>query len=140
MNTVCHKLLHVTGHRVDGLAGDIVSVNVLGQRIVILNRLEDAIALFEKRSANYSDRPPLLVAGQMIGWNQSLVLSPYGERFRDIRRLLHQYIGTEKAIEKFHGIEEQECHRFLQRLLQDPDTWINHMKKYLTHSLHEHTC
>ena len=53
----------------DGLAGDIVSVNVFGQTVVVLNRLEDAVALFEKRSVNYSGRPPLVVAGEMIGWN-----------------------------------------------------------------------
>ena len=116
-------------HDPDVSTGDIVSVTVLGQPVVILNRLEDALALFEKRSANYSDRPTMLVAGEMIGWDQSLVLSQYGERFRDIRRLLHQYIGTEKLMHKFHGIEEAEARRFARRLLRDPSAWVKHTKR-----------
>ena len=94
-----------------------------------MNRLEDAIALFEKRSANYSDRPMLVVAGEMVGWSQTLVLSPYGERFRDIRRLLHQFVGTEKLMHGFHGIQEEETRRFARRLVQDPSRWIEHTKK-----------
>ena len=39
------------------VAGGIVHINVLGNHIIILNRLEDAKELFEKRSQIYSDRP-----------------------------------------------------------------------------------
>ena len=37
-------------------SGDIICLNVLGQRFVILNSLEVITDLFEKRSSNYSDR------------------------------------------------------------------------------------
>jgi hypothetical protein len=37
-------------------AGDIVHVDLMGQHIVILNRLEDAEELWSKRGKNYSDR------------------------------------------------------------------------------------
>jgi len=36
--------------------GDIVHVDLMGQHMVILNRLEDAEALWSKRGQNYSDR------------------------------------------------------------------------------------
>lgn len=39
------------------ITGDVFSYEVLGQRIIVLNSLEATQELFEKRSANYSDRP-----------------------------------------------------------------------------------
>jgi len=38
------------------LTGDIVHVDLMGQHMVILNRLEDAEELWSKRGQNYSDR------------------------------------------------------------------------------------
>ena len=105
-----------------------VSLNVLGQPIIILNSLDIAVELFEKRSAKYSARPRMVVAGEMIGWDQSLVLSPYGERFRDIRRLLHQFIGTEKAITSFNELEEHEVKECLRRILSNPDDWLTQLR------------
>lgn len=44
------------------LLGNIFSLSIPGATIVILNDVEDAINLFEKRSAIYSDRscPPMM--------------------------------------------------------------------------------
>ena len=38
-------------------SGDVVYLNVLGQPMVVLNSLQAAQDLLDKRSANYSDRP-----------------------------------------------------------------------------------
>ena len=108
-----------------------VYLNVLGQPIVIINSHQIAIDLFEKRSSKYSDRPRMVVGGEMIGWDQSLVLSPYGERFRDIRRLMHQFIGTEKLVSNFSDVQEQEAKRFLRRLADKPTKFEDHVKKYV---------
>ena len=45
-----------------GSSGDIVYTRVLGQEIIILNSEEVAIALLEKRSQKYSDRPVFSIA------------------------------------------------------------------------------
>ena len=37
--------------------GEIISVNMLGRQMIILNSLEDAKELLQKRGYNYSDRP-----------------------------------------------------------------------------------
>ncbi|KAF8997616.1 hypothetical protein BDQ17DRAFT_1248489, partial [Cyathus striatus] len=39
--------------------GNLIFLRVLGNKILILNSREDAIALLEKRSKIYSDRPHL---------------------------------------------------------------------------------
>ena len=42
--------------RLKHLSGDIVHVDLMGQHMVILNRLEDAEELWSKRGQNYSER------------------------------------------------------------------------------------
>ena len=88
--------------------------------------------LLEKKSAVSSDRPVLLMAGKLMGWDQSLVLSPYGERFRDIRKFLHKYIGSRGQLEKmerFHGLIEYHTRRFLERLSRQPEHFVEHIRQ-----------
>lgn len=45
--------------------GDVSSVNLLGQPMVILNSAKAAVDLLERRSEIYSDRPSLVMAGEL---------------------------------------------------------------------------
>ncbi len=55
---------NLTLHR--RVLGPITCLNVFGMNIIILNSLDDAIELFDKRSAIYSDRPRLVFGGEMF--------------------------------------------------------------------------
>ena len=99
--------------------------------MVILNSLEAATDLLDKRSAIYSDRPKMYVAGELLGWDQTLVLTPYGDRFREVRRLLFQFFGSRKEMVKFHELAEEETRMFLRRTLQNPDGVEHHIRKYV---------
>ena len=46
--------------------GDVVSVTTLGQRVVILNSLQAATDLLEKRSSIYSDRPRFTLVAESV--------------------------------------------------------------------------
>ena len=47
------------------LAGNVVYVHVFGQGLVFLNTFEAASDLLEKQGAIYSDKPPLVMAGEL---------------------------------------------------------------------------
>lgn len=66
--------------------GPISSVTVFGQHIVILNDLQLAVDLFDRKSSVFSDRPELVMCGQM--YVLSLV-GPYRRRTYNV-----QYIGV----------------------------------------------
>jgi hypothetical protein len=55
------------------LNSDVLSFNVLGQRVVVLNSVEAAVDLMDKRGANYCDRPRFVLFEQM-GWQQTLTV------------------------------------------------------------------
>ncbi|KAH8109869.1 cytochrome P450 monooxygenase, partial [Phellopilus nigrolimitatus] len=119
--------LHWQKHK--ALYGPISSVTVLGQTMVIINDYTIAVDLFEKKSAIYSDRPTLTFGGEMVGWDTSVPLSRYGERFRKYRRNFHEYLGTRTAVASFTPIEEVETRRFLLRTMRDPSSLHDQIRR-----------
>lgn len=87
-----------------------------------------AFELFERRGATYSDRPTLVMCGELSGWNNILALTPYGERLKECRRFLHRLIGSNAYMQRFHGLVEKETHNFLRSLLHKPDSFAAHIR------------
>ena len=73
--------------------------------MIIINSARIATDLLDRRSAIYSDRPPIAFGGDFVGWSRATVLLPYGARHRASRRLIQQVIGTQSAVHKFDEIE-----------------------------------
>ena len=113
------------------LAGDISSVTVFGQTLVILNSAQAATDILDKKSATYSDRPVLQMGGELVGWKNTLVLLPYGDRFRRFRKIFHSLIGTQSMMKQYHPAEELETRRFLKRVLSKPEALSDHVRKYV---------
>jgi hypothetical protein len=51
-----------------------------GQPIVVCNSLKSAFELLERRSGNYSDRPRLIMAQEILNGGLLLALMKYGDR------------------------------------------------------------
>ena len=114
--------------------GNVISITAFGQRIIILNSLKAAIDLLDKKGAIYSDRPVLPMAGKLLGYDQTLILAPYGHSFRNQRRFLHKYLGSRNnfaKIKPFHDLIESEIRVFLQRMIQTPANADEHAHKYV---------
>ncbi|KAG8744096.1 hypothetical protein FRC10_010777 [Ceratobasidium sp. 414] len=107
---------------------DVLYVPVPGDNLVIINSHEAAVELLERRSAVYSDRPRLVMAGDLVGWDQLLGLIPYGNKVKRIRRLLHDGMSL-KAMQSWQPLQEQEALRFIQRLLYTPQDLVAHIRQ-----------
>ncbi|KAF5327069.1 hypothetical protein D9619_004660 [Psilocybe cf. subviscida] len=110
--------------------GDIFSFKVLGQPIVVLNSLEVAQDLFDKRSANYSDRPRLPMLLELMNFGHIFLLLPYGSWWRRHRRSFNQHFH-ESIVRKYHPIQAQETRAFLNRLLHTPERFKSHTRQAL---------
>lgn len=86
--------------------------------MVILDTLEAANDLLEKRSSIYSCRPEFVVFN-MMGWDRSLVLLQYGKHFVQHRKLLRNYFGRQESME-FNPILYEESICMLKRLMDHP--------------------
>ncbi|KAJ6561166.1 cytochrome P450, partial [Mycena vulgaris] len=69
------------------------------------------------------------MGGELVGWKNTLGLIPYGDRFRNYRRLSHSLFGSRSTMSKFEPLEELEAHRFLKRLLSKPEGLQDHIRK-----------
>ena len=119
--------------------GDLMSIVLLGQPMIIINSYKHAYELLERRSAIYSDRPHMIMAGDIVGWDQVLVLIRYGHQFRESRRLMARIMGSRKSVEDFVPIVEQQTGKLLLRLLQEstPDRLPALVRKCVSaYSLH----
>lgn len=105
-----------------------MSVNALGQPIIIINSL-DVMQELDRKGAVYSDRPRLEMGGELVGYNETLVLIPYGERFRRYRKDIAKLIGGVAQMREFHPLIETSSRRFLQRTLAKPDDLMAHLRK-----------
>ncbi|KAF8209216.1 cytochrome P450 [Mycena galopus ATCC 62051] len=110
--------------------GGLCSVTLLGQPIVIINSAS-VMAEVDSKGVAFSTRPRLPMGGELVGYDQTLVLMPYGPRFRTFRKYFAKLIGTPNVIRPFVPLVEAETHRFLKRLLLNPnaDSISAHLRK-----------
>ena len=57
-----------------------------------------------------------------------MILCPYGERFRSMRRLVARHIGTNTGIAKFRPAQEREALYFLSRVSENPDNFLKDIR------------
>ncbi|KAJ6533284.1 cytochrome P450 [Mycena vulgaris] len=101
--------------------GDISSLTVFGQTMVIANSLKVAEDLLDVQGANFSDRPVIPVGGELAGFNTTLPLAQYGDRVRAERKLFHQLFGSRASIQQFVPLLSSEIPKFLRNILLNPD-------------------
>ncbi|KAJ7693199.1 cytochrome P450 [Mycena rosella] len=110
--------------------GGLCSATLLGQPIVILNSAS-AMEEMDTKGSVFSTRPRLPMAGELVGYDQTLVLMPYGARFRTFRKHFAKLLGTTGAMRQFVPLVEAETHRFLKRVLSkpNPEHLSGHLRK-----------
>ncbi|KAG8787358.1 hypothetical protein FRC12_015644 [Ceratobasidium sp. 428] len=107
---------------------DVIYAPMPGNSLVILNSHEAAVELLEHRSAVYSSRPRLVMAGDLVGWDRILGLIADVNQVRRVRKLLHDGM-SHKAMQNWRPMQEQEALRFVQRLLRTPEDLVAHIRQ-----------
>ncbi len=69
------------------------------------------------------------MGGELIGWKNGLGLTSYGARFRNFRRLVHQFFGSNATMKLFLPMVELEAHRLLKRVSATPEELSAHIRK-----------
>ncbi|KAF8992407.1 cytochrome P450 [Cyathus striatus] len=107
--------------------GNFIFLRVLGQKILVVNSRKDAIALFEKRSRIYSDRPQF-PAVDMMGWDFNSAGLQYSNKWRKHRKIYQQFLRS-PLTHTFHPIQRTKVHAMLKDLLNDPHNFKNHSRR-----------
>ncbi|KAJ3747106.1 cytochrome P450 [Lentinula detonsa] len=99
---------------------DIVHVNIAGHSFIILNTLEAATELLDRRSGIYSSRPRLRMLNDLIGWKWSFASMPYGAEWKAQRKLFINMFNPNNPDQ--HEPRELKATRlFLLKLYEAPE-------------------
>ncbi|KAI0341735.1 cytochrome P450 [Trametopsis cervina] len=96
--------------------GNIMSLDILRKPTVLLSSVDVTTDLLEKRSAIYSDRP-MSTMNKLTGWDWHVGFMPYGQEWRSVRRIVHQYFN-QSVTSNYRNKQTSEVHAFLRRLLE----------------------
>ncbi|GLT69336.1 hypothetical protein SLA2020_414940 [Shorea laevis] len=110
------KPLHRTFHRLSQKYGQIFSLR-FGSRLVVIVSSPSAVEeCFTKNDIVLANRPDLLV-GKHLGYNNTtMVQSPYGDHWRNLRRISSLEIFSTNRLNMFLGIRRDEIKRLLIKL------------------------
>ncbi|KAF8898320.1 cytochrome P450 [Mucidula mucida] len=108
--------------------GGLCMVSLMGQPLVIVNSA-DIMQEMDKQSAIYSDRPRLEMGGELVGYSKSIVIMPYGNRFRKFRKHFARIMGTPSILQQFLPMVETEIKKFLRRSLANPSVLSDQLRK-----------
>lgn len=109
---------------------DILSFNVLGQPVIVLNSVQAATDLLDKRGANYCDRPRFVLF-EVMGWHKTLTFLRWGSSFRLHRRILQR--GFQKSnIGQYRYLQEREAMVLLRGIMDKPAEWEMVLRRFST--------
>ncbi|KIM42017.1 hypothetical protein M413DRAFT_410611 [Hebeloma cylindrosporum] len=104
---------------------DILYANYFGNHVLVLNSLEDAEELLERRSSIYSDRPDLPVLN-MVGMDGNLAFMRLGHEWRIQRRICQQHFRLDAMAAQHHPVHIRKVHFLLKQLLETPEKFDHH--------------
>ncbi|KAI0770512.1 cytochrome P450 [Fomes fomentarius] len=99
--------------------GPIVSLRIMGRCLVIINNIDIALELLEKRSAKYSSRPESAMPN-LCGWEWGFPFMPYGQAWRINRRMLWEHFQP-TVVNRYDAFVENGARRLLVALLSSPE-------------------
>lgn len=109
---------------------DVIYVNILGQPVVVLNSVQAAVDLLDKRGSNYCDRPRFVLF-EVMGWKATLTFLRWGPRFKLHRRVLQRAFSPTSCI-AYRGLQEREAKTLLRGVLANPQNWETILRRFAT--------
>ncbi|KAJ7675756.1 cytochrome P450 [Mycena polygramma] len=106
--------------------GPLVHASALGQHIILVNSIQTAFELFEKRAQIYSDRPVVPMV-DLMGWDFNVGLMPRGDRWREHRKLFQTYFRRDMS-QNYRPIQMKKVQALLRGLLARPQDFRDLIK------------
>ncbi|KAL1938286.1 hypothetical protein VTO73DRAFT_11737 [Trametes versicolor] len=119
--------------------GDVIYLRLFSTPTIVLNSFQAATDLLTKRSATYSDRPRMVLLGELMDQASSIPPMPYGERFRKHRRWMHDAVGSRERLTALRTTQLRGTRILLRNLLRTPEKFVEHLHLYVAATMLEIT-
>ncbi|KAG6877262.1 hypothetical protein C0993_009031 [Termitomyces sp. T159_Od127] len=111
--------------------GNLIHLKAFTNHIVVVNNVDDATALFEKRSRIYSNRPRSTMV-ELMGFDFSVAFIGYGDKWRRHRRIYHQTLNKAAVQRTQEPTQTLKVHDYLNQLVVAPDDFMAHFRKQVS--------
>lgn len=98
--------------------------------MVFLNSSRVVNDLLEKRAGIYSSRPYRPLCQDIMSGGARMVLMPYGERWRNQRKIMHSILNGRQEITKFAPYQELEAKQLVYEYLNSPQEFHRCNQRY----------
>lgn len=128
-----HQMVGSLPHRtLSNLAkkyGPIMHLQIGELSTIVISSPRIAQEVYTSNDVNFSDRPNLVVA-KIVYYNFADIASaPYGEYWRDMRKLCMMELLNSKKVQSFHSIMEEEVSRLISSIRDLEGVTINLTEK-----------
>ena len=117
------------GQRMARQYGEMFTCRIGGSTWVFLNSSRVVNDLMEKRSAIYSSRQYAPFASGLLSSDSRMLLMPYGERWRLLRRILHQVLNKQN-MPTFEPFQDVESRHLLHDFLTHSELWYSANQRF----------
>ncbi|KAL2172385.1 hypothetical protein VTG60DRAFT_6224 [Thermothelomyces hinnuleus] len=100
--------------------GPIMHLSMGGQPLIILSTHQAAHDLLNKRSARYSDRPRMVMSGELVTRGMHMLLRQYDERYRLHQRMEAPLLNLRSA-SSYRPLQDMESRQLLFDVLGEYD-------------------
>ncbi|KAH8797772.1 cytochrome P450, partial [Xylogone sp. PMI_703] len=102
--------------------GPIYKLSIFGKTHLVVSTEQVANALLTDKGAIYSCREQLPFAAQLLTRGNLILLHPYGDGWRNMRRFMHQAVNTKEAI-SYEPVQLYEVKRLVFDLIRAPEKY-----------------
>ncbi|VDB83460.1 unnamed protein product [Peniophora sp. CBMAI 1063] len=102
--------------------GDLIYLSAAGQPVIVVNTQKVATDLLDRRAGIYSDRPPNIVACDIMTNGLFLSLTRYSDLWRRMRKAGHESLNKVVA-HNFHDYQSLEALLLARDALTNPAAW-----------------
>ncbi|XP_050375763.1 cytochrome P450 81Q32-like [Argentina anserina] len=112
--------VHRTFHQLSQKYGPVVSLWFGSRRVVVVSSSSVAEECFAKNDIVLANRPRFMLTGKHIGYNYTTVVeSPYGDHWRNLRRIGATEIYSTSRLNMFSSVRKEEVKQLLFKLSQN---------------------
>ncbi|PCH40605.1 cytochrome P450, partial [Wolfiporia cocos MD-104 SS10] len=111
--------------------GDIIYASLFQKPVIILNSVQSAQELLDKKSSIYSDRPHTILYDQILGWVAHMGFMKYGERWKKHRKWAQNAYNDKETLKTYRPVQTREVYALLSGFLNTPDKFHTHIKRYV---------
>lgn len=109
--------------------GPLFRLNIAGRNHIVVSTEEIANDLLRERGNIYSDREQLPMAAQLLSNNLRPLFLPYGETWRNVRKLMHNLTNVSIAA-TYEPLQEEESLRMVRDLTRAPEKYETWFERY----------